>query len=109
MKNKKIDIELDLEDLLGLAEPKKGTLDYDLNFIINNGYDEFIKLQEEEKNKDREFLELFKRNYNEIVKIIQFDPKQQIAVNCKGCRYGGRLDVSSQYGRPKETYRNYHK
>ena len=41
MTNKKVNIELDIEDLLGLTEPKKGTLDYDLNFIINNGYDEF--------------------------------------------------------------------
>lgn len=27
-----------------------------------------------EKNKDTEFIELFKRNYDEIVKIMEFDP-----------------------------------
>ena len=49
MKNNKVSIDLDIEDLLGLKEPKKGTLEYDLNFIIDNGIDEYIKQQEEEK------------------------------------------------------------
>ena len=70
MKNKKINIELDLEDLLGLKEPSKDSLEYDLNFIINNGMDEYLKQQEDEKRRDREFVELFKRNYDEIVKFI---------------------------------------
>lgn len=74
VKNKKINIELDIEDLLGLKEPSKDSLEYDLNFIINNGIDEYLKLQEDEKRKDREFIELFKRNYNDIVKIMEFDP-----------------------------------
>ena len=43
MKNKKINIELDIEDLLGLKEPSKDSLEYDLNFIINNGMDEYLK------------------------------------------------------------------
>jgi len=67
VKNKKINIELDIEDLLGLKEPSKDSLEYDLNFIIENGIDEYLKQQENEKNKDREFVELFKRNYDEIV------------------------------------------
>lgn len=100
MNNKKISIDLDVEELLGLSEAKKGTLEYDLNFIINNGYDEFIKQQEQEKQKDREFIELFKRNYDEIVKFISLDPKQQIAVNCFTCIKG--MDLSKQYGRPKK-------
>ena len=100
MSNKKVSIDLDIEDLLGLSEAKKGTLEYDLNFIINNGYDEFIKQQEQEKQKDREFIELFKRNYDEIVKFISLDPKQQIAVNCFTCIKG--MDLSKQYGRPKK-------
>jgi len=100
MSNKKISIDLDVEDLLGLSEAKKGTLEYDLNFIINNGYDEFIKQHEEEKQKDREFIELFKRNYDEIVKFISLDPKQQIAVNCFTCIKG--MDLSKQYGKPKK-------
>lgn len=100
MSNKKISIDLDVEELLGLSEAKKGTLEYDLNFIINNGYDEFIKQQEQEKQKDREFIELFKRNYDEIVKFISLDPKQQIAVNCFTCIKG--MDLSKQYGKPKK-------
>lgn len=100
MSNKKVSIDLDIEDLLDLKDAKKGTLEYDLNFIINNGYDEFIKQQEQEKQKDREFIELFKRNYDEIVKFISLDPKQQIAVNCYTCIKG--MDLSKQYGKPKK-------
>ncbi len=98
MKNNKVSIDLDIEDLLGLTEPKKGTLEYDLNFIINNGMEEYIKQQEEEKRKDREFVELFKRNYNEIIKFIEIDGR--IAVNCFTCIKG--MDLSKKYGKPKK-------
>lgn len=97
MTNKKINIELDLEDLLGLKEPSKNSLEYDLNFIIENGMEEYIKQQEEEKRKDREFVELFKRNYDDIVKFIEIDGR--IAVNCFTCIKG--MDLSKQYGKPK--------
>ena len=100
VKNKKINIELDLEDLLGLKEPSKDSLEYDLNFIIENGIDEYLKQQENEKNKDREFIELFKRNYDEIVKFISLDPKQRIAVDCFTCLKG--VDLTKQYGKPKQ-------
>lgn len=98
MKNNKVSIDLDIEDLLGLTEPKKGTIEYDLNFIINNGMEEYIKQQEEEKRKDREFVELFKRNYNEIIKFIEIDGR--IAVNCFTCIKG--MDLSKKYGKPKK-------
>lgn len=98
MKNNKVSIDLDIEDLLGLTEPKKGTLEYDLNFIINNGMEEYIKQQEEEKRKNREFVELFKRNYNEIIKFIEIDGR--IAVNCFTCIKG--MDLSKKYGKPKK-------
>lgn len=97
MKNNKVNIELDIEDLLELTEPKKGTLEYDLNFILNNGYDGFVRQQEDEKRKDREFVELFKRNYNDIVKFIEIDGR--IAVNCFTCLQG--MDLSKKYGKPK--------
>ena len=99
MKNKKVNIELDLEDLLGLKEPSKDSLEYDLLFVMENGIDEYIKLKESERNKDREFIELFKRNYNEIVKFISLDPKQRIAVDCFTCIKG--MDLSKQYGKQK--------
>lgn len=99
MKNKKINIELDIEDLLGLKEPSKDSLEYDLNFIIENGMEEYLRLQEEEKQKDKEFVEMFKRNYDDIVKFISLDPKQRIAVDCFTCIKG--VDLSKQYGKPK--------
>ena len=100
MKNKKVNIELDLEDLLGLKEPSKDGLEYDLLFVMENCIDEYIKLRENERNKDREFIELFKRNYDEIVKLILLDPKQRIEVNCFTCIKG--MDLSKQYGKPKK-------
>jgi len=99
MKKNKVNIELDLEDLLGLKEPSKDSLEYDLLFVMENGIDEYVKLRENERNKDREFVELFKRNYDEIVKFISLDPKQRIAVDCFTCLKG--VDLSKQYGKPK--------
>ena len=99
MKKQKVNIELDLEDLLGLKKPSKDSLEYDLLFVMENGIDEYIKLRENEKNKDREFVELFKRNYDEIIKFISLDPKQRIAVDCFTCLKG--VDLSKQYGKPK--------
>lgn len=97
MANKKVSIDLDIEEILGLKEPKKKTLEYDLNFIINNSMEEYIKQQEEEKRKDKEFVEMFKKNYNEIVKFIEIDGR--IAVNCFTCIKG--MDLSKKYGKPK--------
>ena len=67
MKNNKVSIDLDLEDLFGLKE-NTNTLEYDLNFIIDNCIDKYLEKQQEEKTKDKEFMELFKRNYNNINK-----------------------------------------
>lgn len=99
MANKKVSIDLDIEDLLGLTDPKKNTLEYDLNFIIENGIEDYIKQQENEKQRDREFVEMFKRNYDEIVKFISLDPMQRIAVDCFTCIKG--MDLSKKYGKPK--------
>lgn len=93
--NSKVSIDLELEDLLGLKD-NKNTLEYDLRFILDKGLDEYMKLQEDEKRKDREFVELFKRNYDEIVKIIDKDAKQRIAVDCYGCKTWGK-DLSHHY------------
>ena len=100
MKNKKINVELDLEDLLGLKESSKDSLEYDLLFNMDKDIDEYVKLREDEKNKDREFVELFKRNYDEIVKFISLDPKRRIPVECFTCYKG--MDLSKQYGKPKQ-------
>lgn len=100
MKNNKISIDLDIEDLLGLKEPSKNSLEYDLNFIIENGIEGYLKQQEDEKRKDREFVEMFKRNYDEIVKFISLDPKQRIAVDCFTCIKG--VDLGKKYGKPRK-------
>ncbi len=42
MKNSKISIDLDIEDLLRLKE-NKNTLEYDLNFILENGIDKYLQ------------------------------------------------------------------
>ena len=94
--NNKFSIDLDIEDLLGLKD-NKNTLEYDLNFIIDNGIENYIKQQENEKQKDREFVEMFKRNYNEIIKFIEFDGR--IAVECFTCIKG--MDLRKKYGKPK--------
>ena len=99
MKNNKISIDLDIEDLLGLKEDKN-TLEYDLNFIINNGMDEYLKQQQEHEEKKKEFIQLFKECYNDIVKIMEFDPHKRVAVNCYTCIKG--MDLSKQYGKPKK-------
>ena len=97
MKNNKVSIDLDIEELLGLKDTNKNTLEYDLNFIIENGIEDYIKQQENEKQKDREFVEMFKRNYNEIIKFIEFDGR--IAVECFTCIKG--MDLRKKYGKPK--------
>ena len=82
MKNNKIDIELDMDDLLELLTYKKGTLKYDLNFIIENGMNKYLEVQQEHENKKREFIQLFKECYSDIVKIMELDPHKRVAVNC---------------------------
>ena len=100
MKDKKINIDLDIQDLLGLTEPKKGTLEYDLNFIINNGMEEYIKQQEEHEQKKKEFIEMFKECFDELCLFMEKDPKQRVSISCFTCIKG--MDLSKQYGKPKK-------
>jgi len=82
MKDKKISIDLDIEDLLGLTEPNKNSLEYDLNFIIDSGIENYNKMLEEHENKRKEFMQLFRECFDEIIWEFQKGPKQQITVNC---------------------------
>ena len=100
MKNNKINIELDIEDLLGLTEPKKDTLEYDLNFILDNGIEKYIENQQKHEEEKRKFIELFKECYDELCVFMEKDPQQRIAVNCYTCIRG--MDLSKQYGKPKK-------
>lgn len=104
MANNKVSIDLDIEDLLGLSEPKKNTLEYDLNFILDNGMDEYLKRQQEHEIKKKEFMDLFRECFQEIIHEFQVDPKQQIAVNCAGCRYSNRVELG--YGKPRTIRTN---
>lgn len=104
MANNKVSIDLDIEDLLGLSESKKNTLEYDLNFILDNGMDEYLKRQQEHENKKKEFMDLFRECFSEIIHEFQVDPKQQIAVNCAGCRYSNRVELG--YGKPRTIRTN---
>ena len=98
MANKKVSIDLDIEELLGLSEPKKNTLEYDLNFILENGIEKYNQMQEEHENKKKEFMQLFRECFQEIIHEFQVDLRQQIAVNCSGCRYANRIELG--YGKP---------
>lgn len=101
MANNKVSIDLDIEDLLGLSEPKKNTLEYDLNFILENGIEKYNQMQEEHENKKKEFMQLFRECFQEIIHEFQVDPRQQIAVNCAGCRYSNRVELG--YGKATTT------
>lgn len=99
MKNKKIQIDVDLEDLLNLKEPSKDSLEYDLLFIMEHGIDKYNEIQQNRQRKKQEFIEMFRECYNDIIKIIEFDPHKRIAVNCYTCLKG--MDLSKQYAKPQ--------
>ncbi len=96
MANNKVSIDLDIEELLGLTEPKEHTLEYDIKYIAENGLSGYRQLLDKEQQRKEEFLSLFKMYYDDIVNIIDKDPKQRIAVNCYGCRTWGK-DLSHHY------------
>ena len=100
MATKKVSIDLDIEELLGLSEPKKNTLEYDLNFIIENGIEKYNQMQEEHENKKKEFMQLFRECFDEICIYMEKDPKRRVSVNCFTCVKG--MDLRDQYGKLKK-------
>lgn len=98
MKDRKVSIDLDIEDLLGLTEPNKNSLEYDLNFILDNGIENYNKMLEEHENKRKEFIELFKECYDELCIYMEKDPQRRVSVNCFTCIKG--MDLRDQYGKP---------
>ena len=99
MKNNKVNIELDIEDLLGLTEPKKNTLEYDLNFIIDNGMEEYLKQQQEHEDKKQEFLSLFKECFDELCDFMEQDPLRRVSIRCFTCVKG--MELRDKYGTNK--------
>ena len=99
MANKKVSIDLDIEELLGLSEPKKNTLEYDLNFILENGIEKYNQMQQEHENKKKEFMQLFRECFDEICFYMEKDPKRRVSVNCLTCVKG--MDLRDKYGKLK--------
>ena len=90
MKNK------DIIELLGLSDKNITiTLEEEILKNMDKVYNDNI----EHEKKKREFIRLFKECYDDIVKIIELDNQQRIAVNCFTCIKG--MDLSKQYGKPK--------
>lgn len=92
----------DIIDLLGLTDRKIEvgiSIEDDLRYMIENGIDEYYKELEKKEERKREFVKMFKECYDDIVKIIEFDPHKRIAVDCYTCIRG--MDLSKQYGKPK--------
>ena len=100
MKNKKINIELDIDDLLNLKEPNKDSLEYDLNFIIENGIDKYIENQQKHEEEKRKFIELFKECFDELCLFMEKDSLHRVPISCYTCLKG--MDLSKQYGKPKK-------
>ena len=98
--DKKIEIELDVKQ----KEPEKGTLEYDLWKMIEGDGDKYLKELIREKEKEEEFIRLFRVCFDSIIRIIQSDPAQRIAVNCAGCRWSNNF-VGNGYGKAT-TIRN---
>ena len=96
--NNKITIDLDMEKLLGLTEPKPNTLEYDINYVMENGIDKYLLEQQKHEELKALFMSLFRECFDEIIHVFQADPKQQIAVSCAGCRYANRTKIC--YGKP---------
>ena len=93
MKNK------DILELLGLTD-QKITLEYDLNYVLENGIDKYLNQQQEYENKKKEFMDLFKSCFDDICVFMENDDKRRVSVNCFTCIRG--LDLRDQYGKPKK-------
>ena len=66
---------IDLEDLLGLKDFDKHTLEYDLQLMINDS-----KEYEERQQRKEEFIELFKECYDEYVFIWNKTLKEELVL-----------------------------
>ena len=51
-------------------------------------------------------MQLFRECFNEIIHKFQINPKQQIAVNCAGCRYSNRVELGYGKATTKRTSDN---
>lgn len=88
------------KELLKMLGLNDRTITLTLEDEILNTMDKYHKEHLEHEKKKKEFLALFKECYDDVVKIIEFDPHKRIAVDCFTCVRG--MDLSKQYGKPKK-------
>lgn len=98
MKTKLSNKELnELLDWFGLSDKE---IHITLEDEILNTVDKYYNEQQEHEQKKKEFVRLFKECYNDIVKIMEFDPQRRVPVNCYTCIKG--MDLTKQYGKPQK-------
>lgn len=88
------------KELLKMLGLNDRTITLTLEDEILNTMDKYHKEYLEHEQKKKEFLSLFKECFDDVVKIIEFDPHKRIAVDCFTCVRG--MDLSKQYGKPKK-------
>lgn len=66
---------IDLEDLLGLKDFDKHTLEYDLQLMISDS-----KEYEERQQRKEEFIELFKECYDELCIYMEQTLKEELVL-----------------------------
>ena len=88
----------DILDLLGLTN-KEITLELtkDLNYVIENGIDNYLQKLQEHENKKQEFIQMFKECFDELCLFMEKDSLHRVPISCYTCIKG--MDLSKQYGK----------
>lgn len=91
----------DILDLLGLTDKTiKLELTKDLEYVIENGIDDYLKREQEHEEKKNEFIQLFKECFDELCLFMEKDSLRRVPISCYTCIKG--MDLSKQYGKPKK-------
>lgn len=91
----------DILDLLGLTNKTiKLELTKDLEYVIENGIDDYLKREQEHEEKKKEFIQLFKECFDELCLFMEKDSLRRVPISCYTCIKG--MDLSKQYGKPKK-------
>lgn len=91
----------DILDLLGLTDKTiKLELTKDLEYVIENGIDNYLKREQEHEEKKKEFIQLFKECFDELCLFMEKDSLHRVPISCYTCIKG--MDLSKQYGKPKK-------
>lgn len=88
-------------DLLGLTDKTfELKLTKDLEYVIENDIDDYLKREQEHEEKKKEFIQLFKECFNELCLFMEKDNLHRVPISCYTCIKG--MDLSKQYGKPKK-------